>query len=122
MNVDLETIRARADAATEGPWFFNVNDTIGGWLVGNRDKPASQYDNRSESVTGDREVADFLDGNDAEFIAAARTDIPALLDLVEEARGLLAAWLEDFDDYRGTFSTSASTRAFLARLEAKETP
>lgn len=82
---DREAARERCDAATEGPWYANVNDLIGGTMVGNRDKPSSEYDNRRESDSGDREVADFISAPDADFIAHARTDLPAALDQLEAA-------------------------------------
>ena len=71
--LDLDAIQARADAATEGPWISVRHDLtlyveaesrelnpINVGYVGNRPEP------------------------DAEFIAAARTDVPTLLALVRE--------------------------------------
>lgn len=64
-NLDLDAIRARAEAATEGPWF--AWDRAVGWNI---------VITRPE---------------DAAFIAAARTDVPALLAEVERLREALAA-------------------------------
>jgi hypothetical protein len=67
ITTDLDAIRARTDAATAGPWHGEHAEfgyvTIGDWL------PA-----------------------DAEFIAHARTDIPFLLDLVDELRRQVKVW------------------------------
>jgi len=77
--IDLTAIRARADKATPGPWTREEcgNDTriCGGDEV--------LFDNEWGSATGQ----DWLD---AAFIAAARTDVPALCDEVESLRAELA--------------------------------
>lgn len=67
----LARIRAQADAATEGPWE----------LLGD-----------GEYVSGPGILVAPDDGGvtsaDAEFIAAARTDVPALLDALEKVLAL----------------------------------
>jgi hypothetical protein len=52
----------------DGPrrWYLVLNDLIGGWSVGNRDRPQSTYDYRR----GDAIVADFMDEDDATAVAA----------------------------------------------------
>ena len=72
MSLDLDPIKARADAATEGPW-------------GVEDARVFGDDGRTQVCT--------LSGTrawlpDAEFIAHARTDIPALIAEVERLREL----------------------------------
>lgn len=62
---ELQAIRERWEAATPGPWVKNVNRN---GIV------TSNY-----CITGLRDV-------DAYFIAAARTDVPALLAEVERLR------------------------------------
>jgi hypothetical protein len=47
-------------------WYLVVNDLIGGWSVGNRDKPQSEYDFR----VGDRIIADFMEERDATAVTA----------------------------------------------------
>lgn len=77
MTIDtrLAEIRARVDAATEGPW--EVIPTVGNAVVAD---------------DGDgywTDVADRIETEaDAEFIAASRTDLPALLAAVEAVRAL----------------------------------
>lgn len=74
----LDEMQARADAATEGPWVYigrNVFDT-----------PTIEVDEANwggEDLTGYRLVCQGDSGAwrnaDAEFIAAARTDLPRLI-------------------------------------------
>ena len=65
----LNRIRKQADNATKGPW-MGVYDS-GGYL------------GRVIGPDGFGNVEDFPDDADAEFIAAARTTVPALLDLAD---------------------------------------
>lgn len=74
-------------AATPGPWFANIEDTIGGFQVANRDCPASELDTRPGSP--DRCVAIFLRKPDADLIALA----PDALRLLDQAAELI----EDLD-------------------------
>jgi hypothetical protein len=68
---DLQAIEARANAATPGPW----------QLTGGRDEV---YD-----IIGDgRDVVQQVLSPDAEFIASARTDVPALVAEVRRLRGI----------------------------------
>ena len=66
----LNRIRAQADAATEGPWTgIRYPDGFLGRVIGGN---------------GFGVAEDFSDDADAEFIAAARTTVPALLDALEK--------------------------------------
>lgn len=47
-------------------WYLVINDLIGGYSIGNRDKPQSEYDFRA----GDRIIADFMQEQDARAITA----------------------------------------------------
>lgn len=71
----LEAILKRAGAATEGPWRYNDK---WGYLA---------------PVTAQRQISHICNeitrGYDAEFIAEARTDIPALLAEVERLREVM---------------------------------
>lgn len=71
-DAELEAIEARANAATPGPW------AIAKWRHGGV---------KSEAING--LVADTTAPNDAEFIAAARTDIPTLLSEVRSQQSSL---------------------------------
>ena len=80
--VDLDAIRKRAEAASPGPWsMWNPAEgpshlTIGGKVAWESKRSASEY--------GDTERIPHW--SDANFIAHARTDIPALLAEVERLR------------------------------------
>ena len=76
LSIDLEAIKARAEAATPGPW---VGEKAYGieWVV---------------SDLTDRVLASCRDGwgTNAEFIAAAREDIPLLVEALEAAMSRIA--------------------------------
>jgi hypothetical protein len=79
-DAELEAIRKRAEAATEGPWYSEDNSVVYSEKVVDR-----KY---GEPV----EVADTSCGPDignAEFIAHAREDVPKLLAEVERLRDAL---------------------------------
>ena len=79
----LARIRAQADAATEGPWYA---EPVGRWRNGAR------YSSVVEP--GLYDVATRCPPGDAEFIAAARTDVPWLLEQIERRDKALEAVLE----------------------------
>jgi hypothetical protein len=72
--LDLDAIEARADAATEGPWFNNRNGVV---IVESHPLAPTVSENSS--------------WGDAEFIAAARADIPALVAELRAAREVVEA-------------------------------
>ena len=75
-NIDIDAIRARANAAADGPW--RTGTEMFRLRVTHSAVPRCFVEN----AAGQR-VATCSEA-DAEFIAAARTDVPALLDLVAE--------------------------------------
>lgn len=86
-NLDLEAIRARANAATEGPWapWFDLDGAphmAGLLMVGNADGVIPDGEHGVGGVDINP-IAHTYTPEDREFIAHARTDIPALLDLVD---------------------------------------
>lgn len=73
--IDTEALRKLADAATEGPWYtFETK-------LGRRNGIGSKAIPEDEAVMED----EWSGEADAEFIAAAREAIPALLDALEQA-------------------------------------
>ena len=76
---ELKEIEARTNASTEGPWRSAVNY--------NGNPPRIYY------MVGDLDAKDGLarvvDSCDAEFIANARTDVPALIAEVRRLRALI---------------------------------
>lgn len=80
----LARIRAQADAATEGPWEVSPFTWKPGHPI-----PSSEWLGIEATGPVKGEVArirpnDDEDDANAEFIAAARTTVPALLDLVDD--------------------------------------
>lgn len=50
-------------------WFAVVDDETGGWAIGNRNVPTSQYVRKLDS--SDRVLADFMSERDARWVARA---------------------------------------------------
>lgn len=65
-----------AESASPGPWYANIDDTIGGYSVGTVPGPVSA--NRESAHVGS-----FIRDADAEFIALSRELGPALARLVK---------------------------------------
>ena len=68
----LNRIRKQADNATKGPWVYTLNG----------DESEVTYANAP--ITWDDHGGEVFTEGDAEFIAAARTTVPALLDALEK--------------------------------------
>lgn len=81
---DLEAITARADAAAEGPWETRLSSSpvermLGNWVI-DTSEDASDPRNINYEVHGEAE---------AQFIAHAREDVPALVGEVRRLRNAL---------------------------------
>ncbi len=77
MTLDLDAIEARVEAATEGPWTVGANAGCGccRWIrQGDEDGP---------------QICNADDRGDDQFIAHARTDVPALVAEVRRLREAL---------------------------------
>lgn len=91
---DLRAIRDRCEAATPGPWRHSREDMIS----------FNAYDGREESFVYMPEPNERIcirsdpPVEDAEFIAHAREDIPALLAEIERMRCVQV--IEEADDVR----------------------
>lgn len=83
----LAEIRARAEAATEGPWEDVVDDLNEDVDVWHDREYRLWIANTGNLFTASEELARQTLA-DAEFIAASRTDLPALLAGVEAVREL----------------------------------
>lgn len=114
-DLDLDAIRRRCDAATPGPWFWNSYSGIFSTPFVQRDEAFTEA--ICETEWGDREYRDWPEewqdrkseersdvahvpphhgdtaigrqAADADFIAHAREDVPALLAEIERLRGEL---------------------------------
>jgi hypothetical protein len=127
--IDLDAIRKRAEAATPGPWKVEKNEknaTSGkNWLLACFGLQLDHAENKDYHyfLTTDNVRASNLMGGcdkDSEFVAHARTDIPALLDELERTRAAalelrellepeeyLFAFDPDKDDFRNKRITEA---------------
>lgn len=77
----LESIRERVEAATEGPWLTDGPHRDTGEI--------RRRGGGMSAVVGQMNVC-FRPEKDAEFVAAARSDVPYLLSLVEEVGEAIA--------------------------------
>lgn len=89
--MNLEEIRARAEAATQGPW-HRVGTSIDANVPLSDDGPPTTRWNTTVVCS----VGAWGSGRpieaDAEFIAHARTDVPALLDRLDQIRQLCQSY------------------------------
>lgn len=84
----LQAVRDRADKATAGPWTLEYATTSCGYAWKVLPIGACLYvDSRGGVCNPDMDGATAT--ANAELLAAARTDVPALLDLIETLAGAL---------------------------------
>lgn len=102
--LDLDGIKARAEAATPGPW-VNINDST-------VEADCGDEDCRWWDVEGYHTHTVHVRGSNAAFIAAARSDIPALVAEVEALRYELGNVRVVLSQYK------ADRDALSARIEA----
>jgi hypothetical protein len=86
--MSLESIRARVEKATEGPWRREISR----WLGGEERRVIAALKKRQIAQIGVAGCRFGLqDQHNADFVAHARQDIPALLEVAEAAKGCLKA-------------------------------
>jgi len=117
---DLAEIEARANAATEGPWAcINEPELSSVVATSMPDTDGKHYG--IALIPHWSPECDSIDWNvkadNAKFIAAARTDVPALCAALREAweriaelEGALAEWYLASDDYAEGAETAAHDR------------
>lgn len=88
----LDEIAARADAATEGPW----------WLHGDGESICYQFHNGDTQDYDRLAVATYPQTADAQFIAHAREDVPRLVSALRSVEALAAEWQSHADRLRAT--------------------
>ena len=98
MTIDtrLAEIRARVEAATEGPWRASVVATYVD-ADGQRSGKGGVYPGGEQGSPPLFLTMGWL-VTDAEFIAASRTDLPALLAAVETVRETCTLAIDEFED------------------------
>ncbi len=104
MSVDRDAIRARAEAATPGPWCTGrwPRLQVGEGVYDVAGSPAvwHHYDTGSPLWDGEDDEDSRVE-TDTVFIVHARTDVPALLDALDAAEARIAvleAALRFYDD------------------------
>lgn len=127
MKPDLDALRARCEAATPGPWNVSTltypnGTTVVESITGVSEPKWSDYgDGEGEWFTDRLTLVETDAGHygptmpDAEFIAAARTDIPALLAHIDTLEHTLAEERENVDTLRARV---AELEAHIVTLEA----
>ncbi len=121
--IDLDAIKQRADAATPGPWYSTWNDPIttpisddeDGTVIRSEDERVPPADRVVVgSIWYDHSWAACTQPN-AAFIAAARTDIPALVAEVERLQRIEAAAKAHLADWESGDTFGHESRAALKR-------
>ncbi len=104
-NEEARAAKARAEAATPGPW---THDHPEAWQL------HAVNDARGTEVV----VGPYEQHRSLEFIAAARTDVPALVDDLLEARAGKALALEAFEKGHALIAALEHDNALMRRDEA----
>ena len=142
-HLDLDTIQARANAATPGPWdYFDGDDYAdiaadyhqtgrGSYTCRQgiaRIEADSFFDDPAHEDADEDDAADQMRSN-AAFIVAARTDVPALIARIrdleaerERRRARLVAFQNDALDMRGSLSPNGQDRKVPFELGDTLTP
>lgn len=120
----LEAIRKRAEAATEGPWVWDDKGTHRTDMPRLRGVPWNVMDFGNNATYYPTEGTP-PDDNDAEFIAEARVDIPALLAEVERLRtvaGTLTYAMKDIAQYvsNGDYARATELAEYYERFGESE--
>ncbi len=103
---ELEVIRARSNAAANGEWEFDHETEFITRLT-------QKGGNTHEIIA----ILDVYTEEDATFIAHARTDVPALLDTIAEARAEL---VEHFDDIEFDYEGEPNDLDYMVELAGRE--
>jgi hypothetical protein len=109
VTLDLDAIEARVNAASAGPWEFDGDDTIEG---GNGGGVCVLCEHKSFATFKAR--GEWYSSADAAFIAAARSDVPALLAEVRLSHALLR---DAISCIRNPTYTMVDLREYADRLE-----
>ena len=105
--INLDEIEARANAATPGPWYGNRNCGVYAVNVGQVAGTGCGCCTKSR-----------LTDEDAAFIAAARTDVPALIARVRELEAECAKWKAGVEEFRRR-NTDLMMELFAAQEKAR---
>jgi len=109
MTLDLDAIRGRCDAATEGPWFINKYGGLGAGKHGIGQLIVQDWAHDWSDAERKRHGADVT------FIAHARTDVPALLSAVDGLVKALSDIMPFITDERNTDPENARITEWWAQ-------
>lgn len=130
MKPDLDAIRARCEAATSGPWCVSTltypnGTTVVESITGVSEPQWSDYGEGEGEWFTDRLTLVETDAGhygptmpDAQFIAAARTDIPALLAHIDTLEHMLAEERENVDTLRA--AVEHAEQRFVDEYDARK--
>lgn len=102
--LNIAEIRAVAEKATPGPWWYDRNETIWGGAIGRNAATGKQ-------IVHDDDMSFTLSPENAAFIAASREWVPALCDRVEELEKQLAVKNAEITGLNGRVAESDSLLA-----------
>lgn len=119
--LDLDAIKARADAATPGPWTTPGSDSIGQWAIYDREwtvaSAAAYSHNNVLSAEPGARAPGYIDSDaNAEFIAHAREDVPALVQLAKDQ----ASRITELEAERDSFKRQADHFALQGNIAGAE--
>lgn len=89
----LEDVKARIDAATEGPWEAGPRD----------DRDIMRFTGTHKAC-----VAEFTTPDDARFAANARADLPLFVEAFEEGDAEVDEWIADRDSWLARYEKASN--------------
>lgn len=92
MPLDLQAIKEREKSASRGPWKVYKNERVGVGIGTEYEHPQLKSPNPIVTTALHREgeaIRIYISKSDADFIANARQDVPALITEVESLRNAL---------------------------------
>ena len=115
---DFKAMRERCENATAGPWTFTRDDRMGcAYIIG------FLTDGNGKAWTETRVVFGDCDTHDAQFIAHARTDLPACLARIAELESCLTEIMAIGFNGRGYDAIrAAAVKRRVENLLSKPTP
>lgn len=123
--IDLDRIDAYCKAATEGPWVWEDHDLVSAPLLPRhreqvKEQGWSDYWDKYKIIVTDGGYYP-PHGDDATFIENARTDLPAVVAELRQARKMLRSWALWGEGHTNKWETGGeltkATRAFLGVYE-----
>jgi len=121
MTLDILELRALAEAATPGPWFVQADRHRVCGIIGPK---MAAYDDEPEQEWREVQIAETDGGhypprwNDAAFVTAARSAVPALLDRVAALEAGLREAIRIATDLNANMGDEEAEDETLAELDA----